>query len=533
MIECMTAQPDLDKLRLLSRGRVLEIGTFVGGTTIVLLERADHVVTVDSFTGKHDGSRERDDYVWEVSQLETARRNLQGRPVTILQYDTTLQREELCEALASQTFDVVFIDGNHEYGHVKNDLEIAKQFLAENGTICGHDWQMDGVKHAVKEELGYVHVLTREPGEDGVGSLWWKDESKMTRDEIAERLGRQPTEREIEVFNGVNAPKTLQDALLRRFNKTTGVRPLARPFGPAASVGAGAKSPLHLEMRANGIGDVVLGLLATGGAKRKYPNAEIVYHCRNHEWAKLFTGYDQLAPMDWNKPYKDSLQINDRYGEECRLKSPVPRWKRYCQNAGVEVPVTPRLKDHDDILQEGERFKGFVALCIKSCYNNRNWPHFRQLEELLMDEGYKTVIIHNNMKDCVGFKGVLAVGWTPRQVCSVLLNCDTVIGPDSGLAHLAAVLGKKPLILCGPCLASKIYYNPVVEVTGSGGIDGKNCTGCYWQHPYNSRCDKGCFALASISPEDVMERIKAPVELTTIPNTIPPKRGVLELTTIA
>lgn len=175
-IECMTGARDRDKLRSMSKGNVLEIGTFVGGTTVTLSHNAKHVVTVDAFTGDHDGSIVRADYVF-ADQLAKAKGNLAflGDKVTILKYDTLAQRDELRQRLTEigLKYDFVFIDGNHDYEHVRNDIQIAKEFLADGGTIAGHDIQMDGVSRAVKEEFGTVFKLTAEPGNDGKGSLWW------------------------------------------------------------------------------------------------------------------------------------------------------------------------------------------------------------------------------------------------------------------------------------------------------------------------------------------------------------------------
>lgn len=47
-------------------------------------------------------------------------------------------------------FHVVFIDADHSYEAVKNDLNYLWDVVQENGIICGHDYQLD-VKRAVDE----------------------------------------------------------------------------------------------------------------------------------------------------------------------------------------------------------------------------------------------------------------------------------------------------------------------------------------------------------------------------------------------
>jgi len=51
-------------------------------------------------------------------------------------------------------FDFVFIDANHEYKYVKQDIEVWAPCIRHGGLLCGHDWTMAGVNKAVKEFAG-------------------------------------------------------------------------------------------------------------------------------------------------------------------------------------------------------------------------------------------------------------------------------------------------------------------------------------------------------------------------------------------
>lgn len=66
------------------------------------------------------------------------------------------------------TLDMIYIDGDHSYEGVKNDLMLALKLVKKGGWICGHDYSMNyaktnnhydfGVKKAVDEfcyENGY------------------------------------------------------------------------------------------------------------------------------------------------------------------------------------------------------------------------------------------------------------------------------------------------------------------------------------------------------------------------------------------
>lgn len=77
----------------------------------------------------------------------------------------------------------VFIDGDHRYAHVKDDIHFALAHITENAVICGHDYNspvydeahvdqdyVNGVHHgvtkAVNELFGVPHVTPE-------GVLWW------------------------------------------------------------------------------------------------------------------------------------------------------------------------------------------------------------------------------------------------------------------------------------------------------------------------------------------------------------------------
>ena len=262
-------------------------------------------------------------------------------------------------------------------------------------------------------------------------------------------------------------------------------------------------------MQANGIGDALLGLHAVAGAKAS-TGMKIVYHTKQPKWVELFDGYDSLAPLYQGLQARN---LNDKYGMECATKAKVERWRRYCINAGGVDPVVPNLRDRDNILREGRPYEGCAALVIRSVYNNRNYPHWYRIEKLLMEEkGYKTVILHDNPAHMKEFQGEKYHGHTPREIAGVLLNASVVIGVDTGLTHLAALLGRKPLVLCGPCLAAKVYYCPIIEVTGPGGHQGRACAGCFWQGSYYTmlvKLIKRLFAGQHISPVQVMEKVSA------------------------
>lgn len=58
---------------------------------------------------------------------------------------------KLKEILGGRKVDMVFIDGDHEYADVKQDIELYRPLLEAGGLLCGHDYPWPGVWKAVAE----------------------------------------------------------------------------------------------------------------------------------------------------------------------------------------------------------------------------------------------------------------------------------------------------------------------------------------------------------------------------------------------
>ena len=156
----------LEKLIELATGKdVLEIGTFLGGTAKAMATTARHVTTVDNYSGG---------WATEVPTLEQVQCNLadeiEAGKVTVIKADST------DPSLRSGCYDMVFIDGCHNYEVVRQDIDLALSVLRPNGIIAGHDLQLSEVRRAVWEMVGAVQTVGSYP-------LWWtqKDDMKDTR----------------------------------------------------------------------------------------------------------------------------------------------------------------------------------------------------------------------------------------------------------------------------------------------------------------------------------------------------------------
>jgi SAM-dependent methyltransferase len=120
--------------------RVLEIGSFKGRSTICLAQSALEVVSVDP----HDGQST---LTVKVDTYSDCIRN-----VDRYELDNVEFVRGTIEDVTDGNFDLIFIDGDHRYDAVTNDIQHALRLLAPDGLIAFHDYRSErepGVTRAV------------------------------------------------------------------------------------------------------------------------------------------------------------------------------------------------------------------------------------------------------------------------------------------------------------------------------------------------------------------------------------------------
>ena len=80
----------------------------------------------------------------------------------------TLSKDAMAE-FDDESFDFIFIDANHGYDYVSQDIPGWWPKLRQGGIMFGHDYHYDDVKQAV-QEFSDAHKLYITEEED---SVWW------------------------------------------------------------------------------------------------------------------------------------------------------------------------------------------------------------------------------------------------------------------------------------------------------------------------------------------------------------------------
>ena len=127
--------------------KVLEIGSGRGVSTEVFLLHCEHVVSVDPY----DFFPERRHYDIELSPGWRA--DFENRCCGY--QNLTVVRDFSPDALLKMVpqyfgyFDLLYVDGNHEYQQVFDDVRAGWHLVCEDGWLAGHDYLTPGNDHNV------------------------------------------------------------------------------------------------------------------------------------------------------------------------------------------------------------------------------------------------------------------------------------------------------------------------------------------------------------------------------------------------
>jgi SAM-dependent methyltransferase len=151
--------------RAASHERIVEIGCWKGRSTIALaMNTPGHVWAVDTWKGSAEHRDELRGMSRHYLYFEFTRNTEGISNITPLRVESTAAAAHLSQ----ERFDMIFIDGAHDYESVKADILVWRPLLVDGGLFCGHDYEGDfpGVRQAVDELVIGV--------ERGPGSLWYK-----------------------------------------------------------------------------------------------------------------------------------------------------------------------------------------------------------------------------------------------------------------------------------------------------------------------------------------------------------------------
>lgn len=134
---------------------LVEIGVYSGESTMIFEANLNNskIICVDPWeTYREDNSTyDLNNQHFELIEAENKfdertkdNKNIKKVKMKSLDYASTLP---------DNCIDAVYIDGNHSYSFVLNDILVWNKKVKQGGLICGHDYSWDGVKRALNETM--------------------------------------------------------------------------------------------------------------------------------------------------------------------------------------------------------------------------------------------------------------------------------------------------------------------------------------------------------------------------------------------
>jgi predicted O-methyltransferase YrrM len=139
-----------------SNKTMIEIGSFVGESTVMFAQSFKKVIAIDPFMEGYD-PQDPTSYLFEfdnVYQTYLDRITIYSNIQTIIETSDNAIKE-----LDSETYDFIYLDGLHTYEGVKTDITNYLPLVKKGGVIGGHDYtnqvsHLVGVFQAVNEMFG-------------------------------------------------------------------------------------------------------------------------------------------------------------------------------------------------------------------------------------------------------------------------------------------------------------------------------------------------------------------------------------------
>ena len=158
---------------------IAEIGSFHGRSTRVLGDNTPGVVyAIDNW----EGSIEQKLLMENCNSLDLFCENMRDLldgpdyKVRLLKMDSVTAAKEFYNHMR---FDMIFIDGAHEYDSIKADILAWRPLLSKGGLFCGHDFGNNADAIAVQSIWGVTEAVTEliPNYRRAEGSIWCVTES--------------------------------------------------------------------------------------------------------------------------------------------------------------------------------------------------------------------------------------------------------------------------------------------------------------------------------------------------------------------
>lgn len=142
---------------------MIEIGSFIGESTIIFAEHFKEVIAIDPFLPDYDSNDPTSNFNFDEVYEEYLRRTSPYKNIKTIRATS----DDAIKELNGKTYDFVYIDGLHTYDGVKTDIINYQPLIKSGGVIGGHDYtdqlpHLIGVFEAVNEMFNKPDKIFRD-----------------------------------------------------------------------------------------------------------------------------------------------------------------------------------------------------------------------------------------------------------------------------------------------------------------------------------------------------------------------------------
>lgn len=136
----------INTIRPTSEMRMIEIGSYVGESTMIFAEHFKEVISVDPYVNDYDVTDLACSYASFDKVYSQFLKNTLDIPNIKSIRDTS---ENALSILNTKEWDLVYIDGIHTLEGVMFDIGNYRNLISKGGFISGHDYGWGNVKHSI------------------------------------------------------------------------------------------------------------------------------------------------------------------------------------------------------------------------------------------------------------------------------------------------------------------------------------------------------------------------------------------------
>jgi len=143
--------------------KVVEIGSYVGDSTEIFAKNFDQVIAIDAWKNGYD-KNDASSYKYPMEIVEKQFDELCKKYSNIYKIKTT--SKEACKMFQNNSLMFIYIDANHNFLNVKEDIGLWWPKLKINGFLALHDYSNSkhhpGVRKAFNEVLKFPDEIFKD-----------------------------------------------------------------------------------------------------------------------------------------------------------------------------------------------------------------------------------------------------------------------------------------------------------------------------------------------------------------------------------